>query len=99
MEFRFIKTGIVYLTQFKQVELGQDDWKFFNKNTFPASSALGKIAEKIASINCKRRYSAAQYHFESKDDTRVFFKEEYQVMAFLGAAKSYYSQQIVDFNL
>ena len=97
IEFRYEKSGNAYLPMFKQPQFS-DDWKYFNKNSFERESILGVIAAKIASINCSD-WSGGLYHFKSKDDVRVFFKTEIQVMAFLGAAKSYWSTRIEEFSI
>ena len=99
MEFRFERTGIIYLPQFKQVELGDTEWNYFTKDTFDKNSILGAVSRALTRINNINGYEYGQYWLKDDKTKRVFFKEEYQVMAFLGAAKSYYSREIKKFTL
>lgn len=98
LELRYIQSGIVYLPQFKQPQFS-DEWKYFTRDTFEPNCILGILASRIASINNHPNFSYPVYHLPKKLFYRVYFKEEYQVMAFLGGAKSYYTQREVNFEL
>lgn len=101
IEFRFVKSGMCHIPEFRQPK--QDNvWKRFTVGkkdvaTFTENGILGKLAYALASINNNARWSGPTYHF--RDTRQVYFLEEFQVMAFLGGAKSYFTQQIINPDL
>jgi len=94
--FRYIKTGNVYMPQFKQPQL-DNVWKHFTRETFKDNSLLGKMAYLICSLSNSGGWGAPIYYF--RDSKKVYFLTEIEVMAFLGAAQSYYSSQAVEFTM
>lgn len=63
---------------------------------------LRDVANKLANLSNPRRYSTGLWYVENNSSEVydvVFFTKEIFVMAFLGAYKSYFNQEMKEFEL
>lgn len=106
IEYKYIKSGNAYLPMYRQVKFSEE-WKYFNKKTLmnvsgEENSLLLKLCKSLAELcqSTKTRYGKfgvtipAQYLIKFKEEEEIiYFQEEYLVCAFLGGAKSFFSQE------
>lgn len=99
MKLRYRKSNDFYIPQYQSTD--DSEWNdFLVKNI---TDQLAQICQAIGDLQCPRRWEPGQWHSEDKGKNRgdqtVFFTKEMYVMAFLGAAKSVYNTQTVEFKL
>jgi hypothetical protein len=101
MKLRYRKSGNIYTPQYLTKE---DEWKDFTADQI--SGDLRNLCEKIAGLSFPIRSglntSGYWYYFENEKNTgkgALIFSNEMYVMAFLGAAKSYFDSQTKEFNV
>ena len=106
LELRYIKTGNAYIPQYKKDE--KSDWNCFTAKQVPkksllygVSKALGDTCTDTAVVKNAWDHTIREtkLFLEYKEQDVIFFLEEILVMAFLGAAKSYYTQEVKEFSI
>lgn len=97
MKLRYVRTGKVYVPQY-QLD-NEDEWNNFKSKEFRGKNPtlLGRVSEKLSSL--QDGGFKGRFWMDNDPEDRVCFTEDHLVCAFLGAAKSFYSRDIKEFNL
>ena len=97
MKLRYRKSATFYIPQYLSEKY---EWEDFTADQI--SGSLRKLCEKIGILSFPMSWNGQWYfHDNGKDKGNglLIFSNEMYVMAFLGAAKSYFNQETKEFNI
>lgn len=105
VELRYTKSGMAYFPEVRTKE----GWCFIDKNNMKGSY-IENLAKALANLSpstqSKTLRYCPKYYFKKHEVTRqtkfankIYFMEEYLVLAFLGALKQYYTEEVKEFNI
>jgi hypothetical protein len=96
MELRYKQSGTHYIPEYKNK---QGEWISITAEDvgMDARNDLSRVCYRLADLSAPRKWDSGQWYYE--DSKIVFFTKEIYVMAFLGAAKSFWQTKEVEFKL
>ncbi len=96
ISYRYRKAGVNFIPQYKR-DVNNEDWRDFVASDIPNGDLL-YICQHLGELQLPQRWSCGVWYYKDAPNA-IFFTKEIFCMAFLGAAKSFWSADTKEFNL
>lgn len=95
IKYRYRKNGSQFIPQYKR-EVNNEDWRDFVASDIKGD--MKRLCQSIGDIQAPQRWDCGIWYYKDDPHTLLFTKEVF-VMAFLGAAKSFYSDETKELDI